>query len=41
MRTPEIYELEYLFEYEAKFLDEGIPWQYTSVSFHITRGQFN
>ncbi|MFC5649722.1 hypothetical protein ACFPYJ_11435 [Paenibacillus solisilvae] len=37
IRTPELYELEYLFECDAKFVDEGVPWQYTTVSFHITR----
>ncbi|WP_310831048.1 hypothetical protein [Paenibacillus pedocola] len=37
MKTPELYELEYLFECEAKLSDDGIPWQYTSVSFQIVR----
>ncbi|SDW21820.1 hypothetical protein [Paenibacillus sp. CF384] len=38
IKTPELYELEYLFECEAEFIDEGIPWQYTTVSFKIARG---
>lgn len=37
MKTPELYELEYLFECEAKLSDDEIPWQYTSVSFQIVR----
>ncbi|WP_342562303.1 hypothetical protein NST84_22150 [Paenibacillus sp. FSL R7-0345] len=37
MKTPELYELEYLFECDAKFNDDGIPWQYTTVSFQIVR----
>lgn len=36
--TPELYELEYLFECDAIFVDEEVPWQYTSVFFQITRG---
>ncbi|MGM0885106.1 MAG: hypothetical protein ACQEXQ_29195 [Bacillota bacterium] len=38
IRTPELFELEYLFECDANFVDEGVPWQYTNVSFHLTRG---
>ncbi|UQZ32786.1 hypothetical protein C2I18_03960 [Paenibacillus sp. PK3_47] len=37
MKTPELYELEYLFECEAKLSDDAIPWQYTSVSLQIIR----
>jgi len=37
MKTPELYELEYLFECEAKLSDDGIPWKYTSVSFQMVR----
>ncbi|MDQ0890244.1 hypothetical protein QFZ81_005332 [Paenibacillus sp. V4I9] len=32
IRTPELYELEYFFECDAKYVDEGVPWQYTSVA---------
>jgi hypothetical protein len=38
MIYPELYELEYLFECDAMFIEEGIPWQYSSVSFNLTRG---
>ncbi|WP_274654604.1 hypothetical protein [Paenibacillus humicola] len=38
IKTPELFELEYLFECDAEFMDEGFPWQYTTVSFKITRG---
>ncbi|WP_148933723.1 hypothetical protein [Paenibacillus methanolicus] len=37
LKTPELYELEYLFECEAKLSDESVPWQYTSVSFQVVR----
>ncbi|OKP96205.1 hypothetical protein [Paenibacillus sp. P46E] len=37
MKTPELYELEYLFECEAELSDDDVPWQYTSISFQIVR----
>lgn len=37
--TPELYELEYLFECEAILNEEGIPWQYASVAFKLIRGK--
>ncbi|WP_197260857.1 hypothetical protein [Brevibacillus laterosporus] len=37
INTPELFELEFLFECEAKIVEEEIPWQYSTISFNITR----
>ncbi|TLS53931.1 hypothetical protein FE782_00835 [Paenibacillus antri] len=37
LKTPELFELEYLFECDAQLSEDGIPWQYTSVSFYVIR----
>ncbi|WP_419875153.1 hypothetical protein [Candidatus Pristimantibacillus sp. PTI5] len=37
MKTPELYELEYLFECDARIVDEEIPWYYTGASFSLMR----
>ncbi|MEC2343739.1 hypothetical protein [Paenibacillus barengoltzii] len=34
---PELYELEYLFECDAKIIETEIPWYYSGATFSITR----
>jgi hypothetical protein len=37
LKTPEMYELEYLFECDARIVDEEVPWYYIGASSSLIR----
>lgn len=37
MKTPDLYELEYLFECDAIIVDKEIPWYYAGASFSLIK----